>query len=101
MDAPPNRPGHVGSTPQPVQEMIVAARELGVFGSSLVRALVSLARPAAMQAFPRLQSPRAESSVLTMLRLERYRQTMSERQPWPTAFREGFLSGSAPRSDNE
>lgn len=101
MEAPPHRPGHVGHTPQPVQPAIVGARLQGIFGSSLVRALATLRRPTALQAFPRLQSPREESTVLTMLRLERYRQTMSERQPWPVAFREGFRSETAPRSDNE
>lgn len=97
MEAPPHRPGHVGHTPQPVAAIRNEARVLGILSSSLVRGAIELARPIAMQAFPRLASPRAVPTTVTMLQLERHRQLLSERQPWPVAFREGFRAGTAPR----
>jgi hypothetical protein len=98
MEAPPHRPGHVGHTPQPVPEMRSDARLLGVFSSSLVRAGLALARPIAAQALPRLQVARRAPTTVTMLQVERHRRLLTERQPWPLVFREGFRPPTAPRS---
>ncbi len=98
MEAPPHRPGHVGSTPQPVPRMRNEPRIAGILSSSLVRALSGLSRPIASQAFPRLQSPRTVPTTVTMLQLERHRRLLTEMQPWPVVFREGFRTPTAPRS---
>lgn len=98
MEAPPHRPGHVGHTPQRVPEMRIADRVLGILSSSLVRGAIELARPMAAQAFPRLASPRAVSTTVTMLRVERHRQLRSRNQPWPSDFVEGFRAETAPKS---
>lgn len=73
------------------------ARVAGVLSSSLVRAAIELARPMAAHAFPRLASPRAVPTTVTMLQVERHRRLRSERQPWPGDFVEGFRSETAPK----
>lgn len=97
MEAPPHRPGHVGHTPQPVHERRVSDRVLGILSSSLVHGAIELARPMAAQAFPRLASPRAVPTTVTMLAVERHRMLRTRRQPWPGDFREGFRAETAPK----
>jgi len=96
-EAPPHRPGHVGHTPQDVPELRNEPRLLGILSSSLIRGAIELARPMAAQAFPRLASPRAVPTTVTMLQVERHRQLLSKRQPWPAEFREGFRAETAPK----
>lgn len=91
------RPGHAGYTPQPVADLLADARVLGVLSSTPVRAAIALARPIASQAFPRLQAPERESTVNTMLRVQRFSQLVEQRR-FPFAFREGFRQGTAPES---
>lgn len=89
MEAPPNRPGHVGHTPQPVADMLGDSRLAGVLTSALLNAAADT-HDYAMQAFPRLQAPEKLNTLLVSIQVERTRQTLSRLQPWPAEFEPGF-----------
>lgn len=97
MEAPPYRPGHVGYTPQPVAPTLRGARVLGQLASSAVRAAIDLARPTAMQAMPRLQTPEKRNSLLEHVQAQRAAERLNPSQPWPFVYREGFRQETAPR----
>lgn len=97
MEAPPNRPGHVGYTPQPVASQLREARVLGQLVSSTVRAAIDLPRMIAAQALPRLQTPEKRNSLLEHVQAQRAAELMNPNQPWPFGHREGFEQDTAPR----
>lgn len=95
------RPGHAGFTPQPVTGPWFGARALGVISSTPIRAAIRLARPMAPHALPRLQTPEKVNTVQVMADVQRAQQLLSDAQPWPFAFREGFRLASAPEGATE
>ena len=97
MEARPNRPGHVGHTPQPVSDMWQGARRLGVLAASTIQAAITMPRPIATAALPRLQTPEKRNSLLEHVQAMEASRVMDARQPWPFSHREGFELGTAPR----
>lgn len=100
MEAPPNRPGHVGYTPQPVASVLANARLAGIAGASLVVAAGHGPQLLA-QRFPRIGSVAAENTRTVMLRASRAAQLLRESQPWPLDLRASMRIGTAPVSTTE
>lgn len=96
MEAPPHRPGHAGFTPQPIGPRVQASRGAGVLTSTAIRAFGEL-RAYVGQVLPRLQAPEREHTVLTMLQVDQAARGLSEAQPWPFDFRDGYRMDTAPR----
>jgi hypothetical protein len=85
-EAPKNSPGHVGHTPQPIGRMLRRARAAALGTSP---AAMQLPTEYAGQTLHQLAiHPARESTLQTLLAIERARQGLSERQPWPLAYRE-------------
>ncbi len=96
MEAPPHRPGHVGHTPQPVEQILRGSRIAGILSSVLVREAAENQHGYAMQAFPRLgYDPARVRTVATVLEIQRASETLSPRR-WPYAFLAGFSGGPGP-----
>jgi hypothetical protein len=92
-EADETSPGHVGHTPQPVAEMLSSARARAIDSSP---AAMTLPDVYAGQTFPQLVvHPQRESTLQTLLALERWRQRGDDRQPWPLVYREGLAPGGA------
>lgn len=85
IEASPDRPGHVGHTPQRVGAIILASRLRGVLSSGVVR-LLPLRQEYAAQAFVRPQRFQRPSQEATLLSVEAMRSRIDPRQPWPDAF---------------
>lgn len=97
MEAPPDRPGHVGYSPQDIAGTLARARAQGLAGSSLVIA-APFGPQLLAQRFPRVGSVAQENTRTVMLRAHRAGELLKAEQPWPLAFREGFRIGTAPVS---
>lgn len=90
-EAPPSRPGHVGTTPQYVDVGLRAARLEGIFSAVVPRVLPG-ARVYASQQFQQPQKFR-KRSLFTVLAsidtLAKSKRRIGNRQPWPEEFRTG------------
>lgn len=98
-EAPPNRPGHVGHTPQPVEALLRASRLAGLTSSNVPRRAAAHASTIASQTFPQPQRFRQRSLTSVLLSIDtlaRRRGHVADRQPHPAEFREAVASTRPP-----
>lgn len=98
-EAPPNRPGHVGHTPQEVEGLLRASRLAGLTSANVPRIAAERAATLASQTFPQPQRFRQRSLTSVLLsidQLARRRGHVAERMPHPAEFREAVASTRAP-----